>query len=55
MGDEAMVRTQIYLTAEEQQALRRIAAAAGLWREREDLPDFTALRREANRIPYSRI
>ncbi|MFZ0887879.1 MAG: ribbon-helix-helix protein, CopG family [Candidatus Binataceae bacterium] len=27
---------------------------AGLWRERTDLPDFAALRREADRGPRSR-
>ncbi len=77
-----MVRTQIYLTEQEQQSLRDIAGrtgktqseliraavdqmieqtsahsrgqimaeAAGLWQNRTDLPDFAALRREADRI-----
>jgi predicted DNA-binding protein len=76
-----MVRTQIYLTPEEQQALRALARrtgtsqselirqaidsllaeeqaldrtallrqARGLWRDRDDLPDFAALRRELDR------
>lgn len=76
-----MVRTQIYLTEAEQQALRalsrrtgrtqselireavdqliaqsertdRLAAlkqARGMWQDREDLPDFAALRREFDR------
>lgn len=77
-----MVRTQIYLTDEEQAALAAIAnktgksksdlirqaidhyieqfqerdrksllhQAKGLWRHREDLPDFYLLRRELDRI-----
>lgn len=76
-----MVRTQIYLTAEEQQALRALSRrtgtsqselirraidsllaeeqaldrtallqqARGLWRDRDDLPDFATLRRELDR------
>jgi hypothetical protein len=76
-----MVRTQIYLTVAEQQALRALARrtgisqselirraidsvlgqeealdrndliqqARGLWSEREDLPDFAAVRREMDR------
>jgi predicted DNA-binding protein len=76
-----MVRTQIYLTAEEQQALRALSRrtgtsqselirqaidsllageealdraallrqARGLWRDRDDLPDFAELRREMDR------
>lgn len=74
-------RTQIYLTAEEQEALSalarssgrtksdlireaidawvldasgatragRLAAGRGLWADRDDLPDFPALRREWDR------
>ncbi len=77
-----MVRTQIYLTEQEQYALREMAdrtgktqsqlireavdrlieqvsthsraqimaEAAGMWQSRVDLPDFAALRREANRM-----
>ena len=77
-----MVRTQIYLTEQEQYALRDIAdrtgktqsqlireavdrlieqasansraqimaEAAGMWQSRADLPDFAALRQEADRI-----
>ena len=76
-----VVRTQIYLTEEEQQALRTLArrtgrsqselireaidamlagtpapdrrsllrAGSGLWRDRDDLPDWGALRRELDR------
>lgn len=76
-----MVRTQIYLTAGEQQALRALSRrtgisqselirqaidsllageqapdraallrqAAGLWSDRDDLPDFGALRHEIDR------
>jgi hypothetical protein len=76
-----MVRTQIYLTEEEQAALSTLSAAtgkakselirqavdsllaqtskvrrdavldrvAGLWKDRDDLPDFTALRKEWDR------
>lgn len=76
-----MIRSQIYLTEEERQALARLAGetgrpqselireaidaflerqaprdrrlrlqrAHGLWRERADLPDFAALRREWDR------
>jgi hypothetical protein len=86
MKNQAMVRTQIYLTRREHQSLRRLAkrtgrpqseiiraavdhwleqgtaagraqildAVAGLWRGRTDLPDFDALRREADRIPPAR-
>lgn len=32
-----------------QSRLQRLRAARGLWRERTDLPDFTALRREMDR------
>lgn len=78
-----MVRTQIFLTGEEQDALDAIATetgrtksdlireavdalieryhpavrrdlvakAFGLWRDRDDLPDFAALRREFDRMP----
>lgn len=77
-----MIRTQIYLTAQEQDSLRRLAGrtgktqsqlireavdrlieqsgphsraqileeAAGMWQDRIDLPDFAALRREADRV-----
>lgn len=77
-----MVRTQIYLTESEQQALRRLArqtgrtqselireavdrfithreegdrstllrSAFGVWRYREDLPDFDRLRTEFDRF-----
>lgn len=77
-----MVRTQIYLTEQEQYALREMtertgktqsqlireavdqlieqvsthsraqimAEAVGMWQSRADLPDFAALRREANRM-----
>lgn len=77
-----MVRTQIYLTAEEQQGLRALSRrtglsqselirqavdtllaagqepdrdallrqARGLWRDRSDLPDFSSLRRELDRL-----
>ena len=76
-----MVRTQIYLTEREQQALRDLSRhtgrtqsdlireavdqliarsgpvdrvsvlqqARGLWRDRADLPDFAAIRRELDR------
>ena len=81
-----MVRTQIYLTEEERDELRRIGQetgkkqselirraiddfidrhqpkdrramleqAWGIWKDRDDLPDFQALRREFDRFPYSR-
>jgi hypothetical protein len=81
-----MVRTQIYLTAKERDALRDLARqtgkkqselirraiddfiernqpkdrraaleqAWGIWKDRDDLPDFAALRREFDRFPYSR-
>ena len=77
-----MVRTQIYLTEEERQALKSIAAnsgkkqselireaidqmiekyqvddrermreqAEGMWKNRTDLPDFAAIRREWDRV-----
>ena len=77
-----MLRTQIYLTEQEQYALRDIAGrtgksqsalireavdrmieqngttsrarimaeAAGIWQNRDDLPDFSALRRESDRV-----
>lgn len=77
-----MVRTQIYLTPEEQSGLRSLARrtgqsqselirqaidgmlrqrqdtdrqllleqAYGIWADRDDLPDFSALRREMDRI-----
>ena len=77
-----MVRTQIYLTPEEQQGLRALSRrtglsqselirqavdtllaggqepdrdallrqARGLWRDRSDLPDFSSLRRELDRL-----
>ena len=83
MKNQAMVRTQIYLTRREHQSLRRLAKrtgrpqseiiraavdywlerktmsgraqilddVAGLWRGRTDLPDFGALRIEADRVP----
>lgn len=76
-----MIRTQVYLTPDQVDALRSIAQrsgrkqsqlirdaldafidnsrdesreailmrAAGMWKEREDLPDFAALRGELNR------
>lgn len=76
-----MVRTQIYLTEDERQALRSMAAntgrkqselireaidqmiekyqvdsrslkgprAKGMWKDRTDLPDFAAIRREWDR------
>ena len=76
-----MVRTQIYLTEDEQAALRNLAVqtgqtqsalirqaidrfiaqrqprerktllqqAKGMWRDREDLPDFRAIRKEMDR------
>ena len=76
-----MIRTQIYLTAEERQALQSMAAttgkkqselireaidqmidnyqadnriqmreqARGMWKDRADLPDFTAIRHEWDR------
>lgn len=28
-----------------------IKRSAGLWKDRDDLPDFAALRREADRVP----
>lgn len=78
-----MNRTQIYLSPEQQKALKAMAArtgrsqselirdaidrfvgqrkaservsvirrSAGLWKGRNDLPDFAALRREADRLP----
>ena len=33
---------------------RILEDVAGLWRERTDLPDFAALRREADRVPPPR-
>jgi hypothetical protein len=80
-----MLRTQIYLTERQRNALRRLAKRtgmtqsqiirtavdrwleqnsckprkqmleniAGMWRDRPDLPDFAALRREANRVPLA--
>jgi hypothetical protein len=77
-----VVRTQIYLTESERQALRQLsrssgrsqsalirqaidamleqsekpdrgallAQARGMWRDRDDLPDFRALRREFDRF-----
>ena len=77
-----MVRTQIYLTEEEQEGLRALSRrtglsqselirravdtmlagenggdraalleqAFGIWRDRSDLPDFAALRREFDRL-----
>jgi hypothetical protein len=77
-----MIRTQIYLSAVQQKALKALAAktgrtqselirdaidrfvgqrkasergpvvrrSAGLWKDRTDLPDFAALRREADRV-----
>ncbi|HVA79588.1 MAG TPA: ribbon-helix-helix protein, CopG family [Candidatus Binataceae bacterium] len=86
MKNQAMVRTQIYLTRREHESLRSLAkrtgraqseiiraavdlwleqkadvgrarileAVAGLWRERTDLPDFSALRREADRVRPAR-
>jgi len=30
-----------------------LAAGRGLWADREDLPDFVALRREVDRVPGS--
>jgi hypothetical protein len=78
-----MVRTQIYLTEKERDALRDLARqtgkkqselirraiddfigkhqprdrraaleqARGMWKDRDDLPDFEALRREFDRFP----
>lgn len=77
-----MLRTQVYLTEQEQYALRDIAGrtgksqsalireavdrmieqagansrnrimaeAAGMWQNRDDLPDFAALRCESDRV-----
>lgn len=77
-----MLRTQVYLTEQEQYALRDIAGrtgksqsalireavdwmieqagansrnrimaeAAGIWQNRDDLPDFAALRCESDRV-----
>ena len=75
-----MIRTQIYLTKQEQAALRAmaratgksqlirdavdhllehsssecneqvLAVAAGIWKDRIDLPDFAELRQEADRV-----
>ena len=77
-----MVRTQIYLTEEERQALKSMATntgrkqselireaidqmiekyrvddrgrmreqAEGMWKDRTDLPDFAAIRREWDRV-----
>ena len=77
-----MIRSQIYLTEEEREALARLAGetgraqselireaiddvlarqepedrlarmrrARGLWRDRDDLPDFVALRKEWDRL-----
>lgn len=80
-----MIRTQVYLTPAQMEALRRIAQrsgrkqselirdaldafiaersdqsrdavlsrAAGMWKDRDDLPDFAALRRELDRSSRS--
>jgi hypothetical protein len=77
-----MIRTQVYLTEQEQRSLRTLAGAtgksqsqlireaidrlveqssalprrqileeaAGMWKNRTDLPDFAALRHEADRL-----
>jgi hypothetical protein len=38
----------------EQNRAKILDSAAGIWRGRSDLPDFTALRREADRIAPAR-
>jgi len=80
-----MIRTQVYLSTRQMQALKGLAArsgkrqselireaidlftarnevsdwreaarpAAGLWRDRSDLPDFRAVREELDRKPGS--
>ncbi|HLF67420.1 MAG TPA: CopG family transcriptional regulator [Gammaproteobacteria bacterium] len=35
--------------AEKQDKMKAIRAAAGMWAERDDLPDFTAIREEMDR------
>lgn len=81
-----MERTQVYLTKEQRQELKRLGqrvgrrqseliraaidayvadaersnwksdlmAAQGLWRDRDDLPDFARLRSELDRFPLPR-
>lgn len=57
-----MIKTQIYLTEDEREKLSflcsmldmphrkkdALRAAAGLWADRQDLPDFSSLRKEFN-------